>query len=150
MSILPINSNLTITANDDNINEYNAYSVTKLKEYAWDFETDNFILENGKFVIVEDLEALKIRNYKKLKTQKNRFLLIYDRNYGSSLEDVIIGNGLSEIIKGKIKTIINDCLIDNNYVTNIIYNSFSLDEDKLNVEITLSTKYGSLDMEVIV
>ncbi|NRT78110.1 DUF2634 domain-containing protein [Clostridium beijerinckii] len=148
MSILPINSNLTITVSDNNITEYKKYELNKLKEYAWDFKHDRFLLENGKFIIVEDLEALKVRVYKKLKTPKGRkkFLMIYSKNYGLGLEDEIISYSLTDNVKDKIKNVINECLVDGKYINGITYNSITKnDNEGLNVSMILNTKYGTIE-----
>ena len=64
-------------------------SVPLLKEYAWDFEKDEIILDkNNKFIIVEGVEALKVRNYLSLRIYKGRFF-IYKNKVGTRLKDLI-------------------------------------------------------------
>ena len=41
------------------------------KEYAWDFINDDFILVDGKNVIVTGKDAVKVWIWKALQTQKN-------------------------------------------------------------------------------
>lgn len=148
MSILPTASNLIITAAADNESEYTLNVNTPLlKEYAWNFESDTFLLEDGRFIVVDGIEALKVRAYKKLKTSKNRYLLIYSKDYGNTLEDDMIGKSASEENKTKIKKIINECLIDGTYINSIDFINMQLDEDMMTISIRLNTIYGSIDME---
>ena len=63
--------------------------IPLLKEYAWDFDKDEIILDkNGKFIIVEGVEALKVRNYLSLKIYKGRFFFFFYK-VGTRLKDLI-------------------------------------------------------------
>ena len=92
-------------------------SVPLLKEYAWDFEKDKIILDkNGKFIIVEGVEALKVRNYLSLKIYKGRFF-IYKNKVGTRLKDLI---GKSrKYISSRVQEMIYEAIVDNVYVTDI-------------------------------
>ena len=59
--------------------------IPLLKEYAWDFEKDEIILDkHDKFIIVEGVEALKVRNYLSLRIYKGRFFIY--KNTGSDVQ----------------------------------------------------------------
>ena len=92
-------------------------SVPLLKEYAWDFEKDKIILDkNGKFIIVEGVEALKVRNYLSLKIYKGRFF-IYKNKVGTRLKD-LIGKSIN-YISLRVEEMIYEAIVDNVYVTDI-------------------------------
>ncbi|MFQ9617066.1 MAG: DUF2634 domain-containing protein, partial [Clostridium butyricum] len=84
-------------------------NVTLLKEYAWDFENDDFLLDNGKFMIVEGLEALQVRNYLSLKTYKGRFF-IYKDKVGTKLKD-LIGKD-KNYVSLNVKQMLEEALVD--------------------------------------
>ena len=92
-------------------------SIPLLKEYAWDFEKDEIILDkNGKFIIVEGVEALKVRNYLSLKIYKGRFF-IYKNKVGTKLKD-LIGKSIN-YISLRVEEMIYEAIVDNVYVTDI-------------------------------
>lgn len=110
-----------------------------LKEYAIDFEKSEFLLdENNKFIIVEGIEAVKIRNWLALKIQRNRYLMYM--NIGNNLKS-LIGKDLSYVNKN-IQSILDEALIDE-YTTSIENIEVAQDNDKFTVEFTINTIYGS-------
>ena len=95
------------------------------REYAWDFEKNDFQLKDGKFQVVEGIEALKIWIWKALKTSKYTYL-IYSDNYGQEL-DKLIGKGLSKsLAESEAKRLTLECLKDNEHILSI--RSFSVDK----------------------
>lgn len=92
-------------------------NIPLLKEYAWDFDRDEIILDkNGKFTIVEGVEALKVRNYLSLRIYKGRFF-IYKNKVGTRLKDLI---GKSKnYISLRVEEMLYEAIVDNVYVTDI-------------------------------
>lgn len=80
-----------------------------LKEYAWDFDNDDFLLDNGNFIIVEGLEALQVRNYLSLKTYKGRFF-IYKNKVGTRLKDLIGKN--KNYVSLNVREMLEEALVD--------------------------------------
>lgn len=150
MAILPGNSNLMVTASDNNSDTYSLDNeLPLLKEYSWEFNSDRFILENGKFIIVEGIEALKIRVYKKLKTPKDRknFMMIYSKNYGCSFDDDLLNKGFTEENKSKTIAVLRECIVDNKYIKDMSVPSISLIGSVLNLSIKINTVYGETTVE---
>ena len=58
------------------------------KEISIDFDTGEFVIQDGDLVILEGTEALKVWIWKTLKTERNRYL-IYSNSYGNDLADNI-------------------------------------------------------------
>ena len=110
-----------------------------IKEIAIDFSTGNPIIKNKDYVIVEKNEAVAVWCYYALKIAKGRFLA-FTRNYGSELEEKIIGKQYNSDTYSKIKRIVEDCLLVNKYIKSIDNVSVSFD-DKINIEIELTTVY---------
>ena len=118
-------------------NQNNTLPVAK--EIAIDFSTGEPIIKNGDFVIVEKNEAIKVWCYYALKIAKGRFLA-FTNNYGSELEEKIIGKQYNSDTYSKVKRIVEDCLLVNKYIKSIDNVAVSFD-DKINIEIELTTVY---------
>ena len=111
-----------------------------LKEYAIDFDTGKIMLdENNKFIIVEGMEAVKVRCWLALKIQRGRYLMYM--SVGNKIKS-LIGNGLAYANKN-IQTILDDALVDGEYVTSIEDISLTQDGDKVTIDFTINSIYGS-------
>ena len=109
------------------------------KEIAIDFSTGNPIIKNKDYVIVEKNEAIKVWCYYALKIAKGRFLA-FTNNYGSELEEKIIGKQYNSDTQKQVKRIVEDCLLVNKYIKSIDNVAVSFN-DKINIEIELTTVY---------
>ena len=118
-------------------NQNNTLPVAR--EIAIDFNTGNPIIKNNDYVIVEKNDAIAVWCYYALKIAKGRFLA-FTRNYGSELEEKIIGKQYNPDTYGKIKRIVEDCLLVNEYIKSIDNVQVEFD-DKLTIEIELTTVY---------
>ena len=118
-------------------NQNNTLPVAR--EIAIDFITGEPIIKNGDFVIVEKNDAVAVWCYYALKIAKGRFLA-FTRNYGSELEEKIIGKQYNPDTYGKIKRIVEDCLLVNEYIKSVDNVQVEFD-DRLTIEIELTTVY---------
>ena len=118
-------------------NQNNTLPVAR--EIAIDFNTGNPIIKNNDYVIVEKNDAVAVWCYYALKIAKGRFLA-FTRNYGSELEEKIIGKQYNPDTYGKIKRIVEDCLLVNEYIKSIDNVQVEFD-DRLTIEIELTTVY---------
>ena len=109
------------------------------KEIAIDFNTGNPIIKNNDFVIVEKNDAVAVWCYYALKIAKGRFLA-FTNNYGSELEEKLIGKQYNSDTYSKVKRIVEDCLLVNPYIKSIDNVKVEFD-DRLTIEIELTTVY---------
>ena len=109
------------------------------KEIAIDFSTGEPIIKNGDFVVVYGDSAIKVWCYYALKTAKGRFLA-FTNNYGSELEEKIIGKQYNSDTQKQVKKIVEDCLLINPYIKSIDNVQVEFD-DRLTIEIELTTVY---------
>lgn len=117
------------------------------REYAWDFENDDFVIQDGDLVIVEENEALKIWIYKALRTIKNRYKA-YSSNYGNEFEN-IIGQGYDDdLVVAEMKRLIEKCLLVNQYIKSIDSIDLEFNDGKVTGTIYLTTIYDSMEQEV--
>lgn len=118
------------------------------REYAWDFETNTFIRDaNGKRIIVEGDEALKVWVFKALQTERYQYLA-YSSRYGIELKPFI---GLVMTVKERIselKRVIVECLMVNPYIKSIDEVTFENEGDSLKATISLTTIYGEVMINV--
>ncbi|AGF54548.1 MULTISPECIES: DUF2634 domain-containing protein [Clostridium] len=121
--------------------------VTMPKEYAWDFDKNDFKLKDGKFQIVEGIEALKIWVWKALKTSRATYP-IYSSTYGQEIEK-LVGNGLSKsLIESEAKRLTLECLKENEHILSIKNFKVSKEKDLLNISFTAVTDCGEVIIDV--
>ena len=122
--------------------------IPLLKEYAWDFDKDEIILDkNGKFIIVEGVEALKVRNYLSLKIYKGRFF-IYKNKVGTRLKD-LIGKSRN-YISLRVEEMLYEAIVDNVYVTDIDNLEISYVNDKVFVTFDVINIYKNYNEQIII
>lgn len=136
MGIFPedyLNNNGRVTAQEST-------EIPLLKEYAIDFKTGEPLLSNdGKFTIVEGLDAVKVRCYLALNIHKGRYFIYKD--VGNNLKS-LIGKDLAYINKN-IQSLLEDALIDGIYVTGINDVTTSQEGEKVTVEFSINSIYGT-------
>lgn len=116
-------------------------------ETAWDFENDVPIWKNGKPVIVEGLEAVRVWAWNALHTVRARWP-IYTWDYGCDLER-LIGQAYTEDIK-KMEAVryVQECLMIHPSIREVKDIVVEFDGEKLDISCTVVTKYGEMGMEV--
>lgn len=132
---------------DDETIEEQTEELPTPTEYAWDFEKNEFIIKNGRFVVVEGLEAIKIWIYKTLQTPRFRYA-IYSDDYGQDLEDLIGSSFTKAAVESEVKRMIYEALMVNPYIEGIEYVEVSFDGDILGISCTVATAYGEVSISV--
>lgn len=136
-------------------NNSSTSNLPRLKEFAWDFEHNRFLLDvKGNFREVEENEALKVWIYKALKTQRYRFecyrhgIMDTDSDYGIDLEKYI-GQTNDVTNEGYIIEEVRSCLAVNPYIKSI--DSIEVSErkkDVLSIDVVLTSIYGTTSVTV--
>ena len=120
-------------------------ALTIPREYAWDFENNDFRLINGKFIIVEGAEALEVWIWKAIHTLKLAYS-IYSDKYGHEL-DTLVGQGYSvELIETEANRLVWECLSQNPHITSIENFSVSIVDDTLVISFTAITDQGGVNI----
>lgn len=135
---------------DASVTDNTATETETPKEYAWDFEKNEFQLVDGKVQIVEGLEAIKIKVYKALITQRYRYL-IYSWDYGSEFEQLIGKNYSKELTEAEAKRFTEEALkvyFDKGWITAIKDFKISFSGDELSITFTIETPYGEANINV--
>ena len=116
------------------------------KEYAWDFDKDCFIYdENGKHLLLEGNEAIKIWCYKALKTERFMYLA-YTHGFRIELYPFVAKvMGVFER-KSELKRMITEALMVNPYILSV--DSITFDEidkgEDMDIHVVMTTLYGEL------
>lgn len=142
MSILPTDSD-AITA----ITSSSETDLPTFKEYAWDFDNDDLVVEDGELVVLEENEALRVWIYKALKTPKYRYVA-YSFYYGNEFDSLIRQNYDKDLVSIELKSLIEKCLLVNEYITSIDSVELEFDDGKVTGTINLTTVYSSMEVEV--
>lgn len=148
MSIFPDDYNQNSDSGTSSVTTSTTTTPKLLKEYAIDFDTGEISLTaDGKFTIVEGIEAVKVRCWLALQIQRNRYI-IYPSGIGNNLKS-LIGKNLAYINKN-IQSILEDALVDAVYVTAIEDISLAQDGSTVTIDFTINSIYGSYDSQTTV
>ena len=116
------------------------------KTPLFDFENNDFLVENGKFVMIDGADALRQRVKKRLLTQKGKYKAYNSTGYGTDIEDLVKGKTFnrgflaSELKRECIKSLLQDTEIEE-------VSGFSIEniKDKVKIYLTLKTVYGKIE-----
>ncbi len=126
---------------NNKINNVKENEIPLLKDYAIDLDTGEIILnELGQATIVSDIDAVIAQAYRKIHTDKGRYI-IYSSNYGSEFKK-LIGKGKSYGDTYAYQMLV-DCLVDNKYVIGISDFYTVLEKSKYSINFTMNSIYGN-------
>ncbi|WP_291578666.1 DUF2634 domain-containing protein [Clostridium sp. UBA6640] len=146
MSIFPTFTDEDIKVIEEVENELNINEEIP-REYAWDFQKNEFILKDGKFVVVEGIEALNIWIRKALITERYRYLA-YTTDYGSEIESLVGKNYSKELTKSEIKRFLKEALEINPHIKGISDIDVLSYKDKITVNFKVETDLGEVKVSV--
>ena len=108
------------------------------KSYLFDFDKGDFVVRDGKLIECDGIEAVKVWIEKILRTEKGRFKIYDNTEYGAKLEDLIIGNSYSvAFIESELKREIEDALLQNPQIRSVS-----------NIQITRGINSLTVELEV--
>ena len=106
------------------------------KSYMFDFESGDFVVRDGKLIECDGIDAIKVWIEKILRTEKGRYSIYDNTEYGCHLEDLIIGNSYTaEFIEAELKREIEDALKQNSRITSVT--NFNIIRNKNAITVTL-------------
>ncbi|SHH15026.1 DUF2634 domain-containing protein [Desulfosporosinus lacus] len=118
-----------------------------VKEYAWDFENNDFLLVDGKNAIVTGKEAIKVWVWKALQTKKYRYRA-YTSKYGHELDSLINQGFSTGALKAELERYLKESLLVNVYITGVKTIDITIDGSKTDVSFTVTTVYGEVSVSV--
>lgn len=118
------------------------------REFDWDFTTNTFKRDaDGRRIIVEGDDALKVWIFKALQTERYQYLA-YSWRYGIELKPFISLVMTVQERESELERVIVECLMVNPYIRSIDSVTFTVDEDNLTADIALTTVYGEVVIHV--
>jgi hypothetical protein len=106
---------------------------------SFNYDDNEFNLVNGEPTLLTGDEAVKAWISKALKTEKDRFVIYDDIDYGVEVEDLIIGSALpTGTIKSEVKREIIATLTQHDSIESVTDFSFSTSSSLLTVSFTVN------------
>ena len=133
---------------DISLTEENELNVFNGKAFLFDYKTGDFVYKNGAPVLLEGKEALKAWIEKCLRTTKNKAAIHRDLDYGPNIEDLIGSSFDRDFVKAEIDRECRESLLKNPYITRIDSLEFEIFDDELIANITITTTYDTIRLEV--
>lgn len=111
--------------------------------FNFDFDNGDFVLDDsGNIETVSGIASLKLWINKILRTQYNRYKMYNGTNYGSNIEDLVIGNSYDvDFTESELKREIEKALIKNDDIYTVSA-AITRKKEKLYIELTVTTVYG--------
>lgn len=124
------------------------------KSFLFDFKKGDFVMKDGKLVVLEGIEALKMWIVKVIRTEKFRFRIYKntgfedDEQYGVMLENLIGSNFDREFIEAEIEREVTEALMLHEYIVSVDEWQFERNSKKMTVSFAVTTYDETLNMEV--
>lgn len=120
------------------------------KEYAWDFNKEDFAKRGNKLCVVEGDEAIKVWLWKLFSTERFRYL-IFDWDYGHELEE-LMGRGYTEAyLNSEAERFVREAIEYNlgDYITKVTEINVDFTGEQLKISFVVQTIYeGEVEMIV--
>lgn len=118
------------------------------KDWAYDFARQRIALPDGKFSLLEGLEAIKVWIFKAIHTPLGAYSA-YSDTFGSYIDDVIGEPALSESTRADVEAILREALLVSPYVTDVRDVTIAPKETGgYSVHAEVDTVYGTVILEV--
>ena len=116
------------------------------KEYALNFETGELLYKNGKAIILEGKEALKIWIWKALKTAKGRYEAY--NSFGNEYENIFGKSYSKALSKSILEQLTKECLLQNNFIKDVSSFNAEIDGEKIIINAKIISEFGGIDINV--
>ena len=117
----------------------NAETVMAGKSFLFDFTAGDFIIRDGKLVECKGIEAIKVWIEKILRTEKERFNIYNDTDYGCRIEDLLIGSNYPvTFIEAELKREIEDALKQNPNILSV--SNFSIERTASGITVSMEVE----------
>ena len=115
------------------------------KAYKFDFQKGEFVFENKDAVVLTGYDALKQWIEKCIRTQLNRYPIYQGTGYGANIEDLVIGKSYGfDFAESELRREIETAMLKHEDIYKMESFKAIKNGDVLNVEFTLTTKYGAI------
>ncbi|MEF3313333.1 DUF2634 domain-containing protein [Paenibacillus sp. GYB004] len=109
---------------------------------AWDFTAGDFVLKDGKTIVLQEVGYLQVWIQKALRTIRDS--LIYARTgYGSEHHSLIGKNFKSSFSDSEYERMIREALLQNEAITRVDNFAFSQSGSRLDITFDVQSIYGT-------
>jgi phage baseplate assembly protein W len=116
-----------------------AETVMSGKSFLFDFTAGDFIIRDGKLVECKGIDAIKVWIEKILRTEKGRFRIYNDTDYGCRIEDLLVGSNYPvEFIEAELKREIEDALKQNPNILSV--SNFSIERTASGITVSMEVE----------
>jgi hypothetical protein len=120
-------------------------ATTTMREYAYDFDNNEFVLKNGKNVVYEGTDALKMWIIKALKTQRYCYGA-YTWDYGQEFSELVGQRLSSDAMQSEAKRYLEEALTVNAHITSVKDVSVTIDGSNVTITFTAETDQGEVEI----
>lgn len=120
------------------------------KSFLYDFEKGDFVYKNGKLVLVDGIEALKVWIEKVIRTEKYRFNVHKNIDYGITIDDLIGSSFSNDFVESEIEREITEALLKNDYIVSLTDWEFSYEGSKVIISFVVNTQNENFDFGVVI
>lgn len=124
--------------------------LPKIKKFfLYDFKKKDFVVKDGRLIVIEGIEAIKQWIEKVLRTEKFKFKIYEDIDYGISVEDLIGYEYPQQFIDAEIKREVTESLLKHPNIKNLSEWNIVKDNPILNISFKVDLIDGeSFSQEV--
>ena len=109
------------------------------KSFLFDFTENDFIIRDGKLVECKGIDANKVWIEKILRTEKGRFRIYNDTDYGCRIEDLLVGSNYPvEFIEAELKREIEDALKQNPNILSV--SNFNIERSASGITVSMEVE----------
>lgn len=116
--------------------------------FLYDFQKGDFVYRNGAPIIVEGQKALEIWIEKVIRTERFKFKVYDNAEYGVTIEDLIGSNLPYSFLDAEMKRELTEAILRNPYIENLSEWKFEREGSLWTITFTVETVDGSFEMEV--
>lgn len=119
------------------------------KSFLFDFNSTEFELQDGKLSTIEKLEALKVWINKILITDKKKYEIYKNTDYGiENLRELLTSDYPFEFIKSEIERTVKEVLLKNKNIKSVENFEFERNKRILIVRFNVISNLGLIESEV--
>lgn len=116
--------------------------------FLFDFKKGDLVYRNGAPIIVEGQKALEIWIEKVIRTERFKFKIYDDVEYGVTIEDLIGSNLPYAFLDSEMKRELTESILKNPFIENLSEWKFEREGSLWTITFTVETVDGSFEMEV--
>lgn len=145
--MFPADVQTYLTNEDMEISERDARTFNGTT-FLYDFKKGDYVYRNGAPIIVEGQKALEIWIEKVIRTERFKFKIYDNVEYGVTIEDLIGSNLPYSFLDSEMKRELTESILKNPFIENLSEWKFEREGSLWTITFTLESVYGSFEMEV--